>query len=73
MDIEDLFTENFNLEESKDEPMVIPEFGGCGEGADEESSAPAKGGAGACCSGKSLSCSTMQPCACQTQTPVIIP
>lgn len=71
MDIEDLFTENFNLEESKDEPMVIPEFGACGK--DEESATiPSKGGAGACCSGKSLSCSTLQPCTC-VATPVLIP
>lgn len=33
MDIEDLFNETLTLEESKDEPLVIPEFGPCsGEG-----------------------------------------
>jgi hypothetical protein len=79
MDIEDLFNENFVIEESKDdEPMVIPEFGPCsGDGAGEFGASSSKGGAGSCCShgGKSLSCSTLQPCDCETKAKgsVLIP
>lgn len=66
MDIEDLFNETLALEEHKDDhPMVIPEFGPCsGDGAGEASSS-AKQGAGACCTTKSLACSSLQPCDCE--------
>lgn len=58
MDIEDLFNEQY--EESKEAPLVIPEFGPCSiDGAEEEADGHQK--KDTCCKkeGKSLACSDL--------------